>query len=155
VNGGTVNGVGDFTATCSGAEDNAGNTGSASVAYHVHYADVSGFLQPINPDNSSVFKRGQSVPAKLRIGGDEPYGFDTSAWIIKRISVACDVAAEDGVAESVASNTPSTTFRYDASADQYIYNADFRSVSTGTCWRLRATLDDGSIVNSAVFKIAK
>jgi hypothetical protein len=51
--------------------------------------------------------------------------------------------------------TPASTFRYDASADQYIYNADFRTVSVGTCWKVRVTLDDGTLLYSAVFKIGK
>ena len=61
-------------------------------------------------------------------------------------------------------------FRYDATADQYIYNADFRDKPSGSCWKLRAILDDGNqdvtnpsvpanakatYFDSAVFRIGK
>jgi hypothetical protein len=156
VTGGTVNGVGSFTATCSGAADNAGNVaGDVSVSYSVIYAGVSGILQPINPDNSSVFRRGQTVPVKFSLGGDEFFGFDTSAWTIRRVSYDC--LALDGAAsatEGVGSSTPSSVFRYDGSADQYIYNASMRDVSGGSCWRFEVTLDSGQVLRSAFFKVA-
>ena len=69
------NGVGSFTATCSGAEDNAGNSGSVSVTYNVIYGGFVRFLQPINntahdlgnnPD-VSTFKAGSTVPVKFQI----------------------------------------------------------------------------------------
>ena len=69
------NGVGLFTATCSGAEDNAGNSGSASVTYDVVYGGFVRFLQPINntahelgnnPDVSTL-KAGSTVPVKFQI----------------------------------------------------------------------------------------
>ena len=68
------NGVGSFTASCSGAEDNAANAGSASVTYNVGYGGFARFLQPINntghdlgsnPD-VSTFKAGSTVPVKSR-----------------------------------------------------------------------------------------
>ena len=68
------NGVGSFTATCSGAADNAGNSGSASVTYNVVYGGFVRFLQPINntghdlgnnPD-VSTFKAGGAVPSSSR-----------------------------------------------------------------------------------------
>lgn len=159
VTGGTVNGVGEFTASCGGASDVAGNPQSpdpVSVKYRVEYAGLSGFLQPINYDDSSLFSRGRAVPGKFRLAGDEYFGYDTSGWILKQVQVSC-AAFEADVAELEAvSVTPSTVFRYDASADQYIYNADFRKQAAGTCWRLRAWLDDGGDpFQSAVFKLVK
>jgi hypothetical protein len=124
--------------------------------YTVTYGGVSGFLQPINADNSSVFKRGQAVPGKFRLAGDEGVGYDTSAWEIKRVQVNCGVLSEELTTEVVGSVSNWATIRYDATADQYVYNADFRTVTAGTCWKLRATLDDGATTfDSAVFKISK
>ena len=153
--GGSANGVGTFTATCSGAADVAGNLALDAVAtYYVHYGGLSGFLQPINPDGSSLFNRGQSVPAKLQLAGDEFFGFNTSGWTIQKISTACggSVGSES---EEVGSVTPSTQFRYDAASDQYIYNTDFRNAAVGSCWILRITLDSGQVINSAMFKMRR
>jgi hypothetical protein len=152
LSGGSVNGVGTFTATCAGAQDNAGNSGSASVTYTVAYDGVSGILQPINPDGTSVFNRGQVVPVKLRLGGDEATaGYVTSAWRIARVATSCTDGS--GIDENVGSSTPSTSFRYDSAADQYIYNADFRDVAANTCWRIWVTLDSGQVLTSALFRV--
>jgi hypothetical protein len=61
----------------------------------------------------------------------------------------------DASLENVGSNTPTTYFRYDASADQYIYNADMHTLGVGTCWNFKVTLDSGQVMYSAVFKLAK
>jgi hypothetical protein len=69
--------------------------------------------------------------------------------------VNCD-STGDGTPEEVGSVTPSTTFRYDPTTDQYIYNADFRTVAPGSCWRVRVTLDDAyTVLHSAFFRIAR
>jgi hypothetical protein len=155
--GGTPNGVGTFEATCSAPTDVAGNPGiGATASYTVAYSGVSGILQPINPDNTSVFSRGKAVPVKFRLAGDEYFGFNTSGWTIQRQQVACSVFdGTDVTLETVASNTPSAIFRYDASADQYIYNADMHDKAAGTCWNFKVTLDSGQKLYSAVFKLQK
>ncbi len=149
------NGVGSVTYTCT-ASDNAGNSANASKSYSVVYAGLTGILQPINPDNTSVFKRGQAVPVKFKLAGDESFGFGTTGWLIQRQSVACTAFdGADAELESVPSNTPTSYFRYDASADQYVYNADMHTLGVGTCWNFKVTLDSGQIMYSAVFKLAK
>jgi hypothetical protein len=156
VTGGTSNGVGEFTVNCSGAQDNAGNSQAAltAIKYKVEYAGLGNILQPINPDNTSAFNRGQAVPVKFQLGGDPSGGFNTSAWNLDRVSVSCGgFDAADEVAEPATSVNPSNAFRYDASADQYIFNADLRQQAVGTCWKAKVTLDSGQIVTSAIFKL--
>jgi Fibronectin type III domain len=153
--GGTVNGVGTFTAACNGAEDNAGNVASKSVKYYVAYAGMSGILQPINPDNTSVFNRGKAVPVKFRLAGDEPNGFNYSNWKLQRQQVGCtSFDTVDAVQEPIVEN-PSNGFRYDAGADQYIYNANFSDKAAGTCWKVIVTLDSNQVLESAIFKLQK
>jgi hypothetical protein len=124
------------------------------IRYHVNYGGLSGFLQPIRPDGSSLFSRGRSVPAKLRLDGDDVFGFDTSGWSIGTVNVACD--ASTNLAEGgVGSVTPRTTFRYDPADDQYIYNADFANAAVGSCWKLRASLDSGQSFDSAKFRLQR
>jgi hypothetical protein len=156
VTGGTPNGVGTFTATCSGASDNAGNPGSASATYTVAYGGVSGILQPINYDDSSIFSRGKAVPVKFKLAGDEPNGFNYSTWKLERVKVSCTDFGDEGTTFEQIVENPSQTFRYDQSADQYIINANFKNETVGTCWRVKVTLDDSSApMVSPIFKIAK
>jgi hypothetical protein len=151
----TVNGVGSVTYTCY-AKDNAGNLANASATYQVNYGGLSGILQPINPENSSVFSRGKAVPVKFQLGGDEYTGFNFSGWTLKQQQTACTIDGDPvgGELEPVVEN-PSNSFRYDAAADQYIYNANFKSMAVGTCWKVVVTLDSGQKLNSAVFKLQK
>lgn len=146
----TVNGVGTVTATCSGARDNATNPGAAAASYIVAYGGLSGILQPINPDNKSVFSRGKPIPVKFRLAGDEPRGFNTSAWALARQQVSCTnfepIAAPDRV---------TSLFRYDATADQYVNNVSFKDKPVGTCWKAVVTLDSGQKMSSAVFRLQK
>jgi hypothetical protein len=157
----SVNGVGTANGSCGGATDLLGNPQSPdplAFSFQVIYdpAGLSGILQPINPDNSSVFKRGQSVPVKFRLAGDEFTGFVTTGWTIQTQQVACTVFnGTETTLENVGSNTPSQYFRYDASADQYIYNSDMHNKGVGTCWNFKVTLDSGQFFYSAVFKLSK
>jgi len=66
--GGTALGVGQFTATCSGALDNAGNAADpVSVHYNVTFL-FTGFTSPVdNPPVMNIAKAGQAVPLKWRI----------------------------------------------------------------------------------------
>lgn len=149
-----MNGVGSVTFSCT-ATDHAGNTAVATVAYSVVYGGSSGIEQPIDPDNKSVFKRGRAVPVKFRLAGDPPSGFVTTGFTIQRIQTGCaEFDAVNALYEEVPSNTPSSLFRYDPESDLYIYNADFSGVASGTCWRVKVSLDDGvSAMYSGVFKV--
>ncbi len=150
-----ANGVGFASYQC-WAADSAGNSGSNTKTFFVYYGGASGILQPINPDNSSVFHRGKAVPVKFRLAGDEFSGYDTTGWLVQRIQVSCANLSVELAVEEVGSVTPATYFRYDPGADQYIYNADFRDKTVGSCWRIRVSLDDGfTSMYSAFFKIGK
>ena len=69
VSGGTSAGVGQYTVVCSGALDVAGNAGSATATYHVHY-DFSGFFEPV--ENLPAINRstaGSTIPLKFGLNG--------------------------------------------------------------------------------------
>jgi len=150
VSAATVNGVGPVTATCAGALDNAGNSGSEAASYIVAYGGLSEILPPISRDNKSVFSRGKAVPVKFRLAGDKPRGFNTSAWTLARQRVNCTdfepIAAPDLAAGD---------FRYDVADDQYINNVSFKEKAVGTCWKAIVTLDSGQKMSSAVFHLEK
>ncbi len=68
LSGGNSLGVGSFTATCSGAVDNAGNSASpVSGHYNVTFL-FTGFSSPVdNPNVMNIAKAGQAIPLKWRI----------------------------------------------------------------------------------------
>ena len=108
-------------------------------------------LQPINPDGSSVNKAGSTVPAKFRVGDANcnsvgTPGVDTSFNLILRSS---DPGAQ--INEVVDSTTPDTAFRWDPTAQQWIFNISTKGMASGVKYTYQISLNDGS---SIVFAFA-
>ncbi|MGY1737167.1 OmpL47-type beta-barrel domain-containing protein [Geodermatophilus sp. SYSU D00684] len=145
VTGGNANGVGTFTYTAT-ATDKVGNRSTATGTFRVIYR-FDGFLQPINDTahqvgtSTSVFKAGSTVPVKFqlkRADGTVVQG-GGSAWLTP-VKGSTTSAPVDESAYTAATDS-GTTYRYDSSAGQYIYN--WKSGTGGNYWRIGVTLDDG------------
>jgi hypothetical protein len=68
LNGGNALGVGSFTATCSGALDNAGNAGNTATVNYVVTFQFTGFLAPVDsPPVLNIARAGQVIPLKWRL----------------------------------------------------------------------------------------
>jgi hypothetical protein len=134
------NGFGTFTATCSGAVDNADNAQAApvSVQYTVSAA-FNGFLQPIDGHSVNTGKFGRTYPIKWQLRDSSGALISDSAAqaLVTTMSggqkaVSCtsfDLADTDALEESTTGNT---ALRYDATSDQFIYN--YKAPSSGTCY---------------------
>jgi hypothetical protein len=133
--------VGTTPVTCS-ATDSRQFTGAASFTVHVRYAaptDGTFFAQPINPDGSSVFKCGSTIPVKFSLTGVSAGITNLAAHIsVARISNGI----EGTYVETTSNAAPDggSLFRY--SGGQYIYNLSTKGMATGT-WSIRADLGDG------------
>jgi len=146
VAGGNASGVGTFAWTAT-AIDKAGNTSTVSGSYRVVYK-FGGFLQPINDTahqvgtSTSIFKGGSTVPAKLQLrrsDGTVVQAATAPTWLtpVKGSSTSAPV---DENAYSAGADS-GTTYRYDAAAQQYIYN--WKTGTGGSYWRIGVKLDDG------------
>jgi large repetitive protein len=142
--------VGSKTLTCS-ATDRAGNsTTSAPLAYSVLYG-WSGFLQPINDTAhwvnlyESKFKLGSTVPVKFQIS-DAAGGLMQQA-VDPTFSRGSNRGACDSTTtlETTSADTPTagSTFRWDSTAQQYIYNFSTKGLTAGE-YRINANLADGT-----------
>jgi hypothetical protein len=141
---GTTFAPGHKTVTCN-ASDKSGNAAKpVTFDVWVKFQAADGgliFVQPINSDGSSIFKRGNTVPVKFRLTGASG-GVTT---LVARLSTAKISNGVTGTFVEAESNVPcdgGNTFRYDASAGQYIYNLSTKGMTTGT-WLLRVDLGDG------------
>ncbi len=148
-----LSGVGTYTYTVT-ATDYAGNTATASKSYFVAYgAAFGGFLQPINSDGLSRFKLGSTVPVKFQLMcGATPIP-NATAWLYVAQG---DSVPDPGVDEAISTSaaTIGNLFRYDNTAQQYIFNLSTKSGYTnpdGTTatfaqgtWSLKIKLDDGT-----------
>ena len=149
VSGGTANGVGGFTATCSGASDVAENvTPPVSAGYIVGYVFV-GFLPPMNTGPSGgVFNAGRTIPLKWRL-------MDASGTAISAVSAVSSLQiAPNPSCASGGEGAPVTTL-YPGNAElllespTYHVNWDTTGLATG-CYSVMLALDDTSVMTSIV-----
>jgi hypothetical protein len=122
--------------------DLAGNRTSKTVQYQVVY-DCTAFLPPININgNRSIFKLGSTIPVKFRLNASS-----AGLNVEKTATMAVAYAGSFGYLD-VSVNEPSefvqasTSFRYDPTSGQYIYNLSTKGWQEG--WYLvRIRLGDG------------
>lgn len=151
--GGTV---GSVTASCSGAEDYAGNSNAASVTYTVVYS-WHGFFQPVdNPQTFNVVKSGQGVPVKFDLGGDRGLSIFATGYP-KSMPVNCDSSSSSDALESTVT-AGGSSLNYDPTVNpplgQYIYVWKTDKAWAGTCRRLDVKLND-STIHSAYFHFTR
>jgi hypothetical protein len=134
--------VGSFTATCSGAVDYAGNTGSAFTTYSVIY-DWNGFFRPVdNLPTVNKVKAGQAIPVKFSLSGNMGLGIFAAGYP-KVYPIACEAGAlTDPIEETVTAGNSSLS--YDPVADQYNYVWKTDKAWAGTCRQLVVKLVDGT-----------
>jgi hypothetical protein len=149
--GGQPNGVGTFTYKAK-ATDKAGNSAEQSVTYKVIYSvpgNVAFFLQPINDtahtasSTLSIFKAGQTVPVKFQLkdGTKVLQANSLPLWQTPaKGNLMTSTVNEDSFA---AGGDSGSTFRWDATAQQYIYNWNTAATQGGSYWKIGVKLDDG------------
>lgn len=124
------------------ATDKAGNTNIKKVMYYIRYK-YSGILQPINPDGSSIFKLGSTLPVKFQLW-DAGGNFVTNAVAKIYVAKISDrIIGAEMEANSTSNATTGNLFRYYSTSNQYIFNLGTKTLSTGT-WQIRIELDDGT-----------
>lgn len=104
-------------------------------------------LQPINPDGTSVFKQGSTVPAKFRVCDANGNSIGTpgvvaSFKLVKTVSGTV-VSTPD---EDVYSTTPDTAFRWDPTSQQWIFNMNSKPLKANTTYFYQITLNDGTTI---------
>jgi hypothetical protein len=86
-------------------------------------------LQPIDADGSSVWKAGATAPAKFRVcyAAGNSIGAPGVMMAFKLVEVMGGTAGE--VDETLDSTTPDTAFRWDSTAQQWIFNISTKSLT--------------------------
>ena len=138
------NGVGVFTAVCSGAQDNAGNIADpVSVSYQVHYG-FDGFFAPVSNSGLNRARAGQTIPIKWTITGESGGAVTTLTAVTSLDSAPISCGASDVGALVPADTSGSSGLRYDEIANQYHFTWKTSAAWSGTCRRFVLTLDDQS-----------
>ncbi|HLM57306.1 MAG TPA: DNA/RNA non-specific endonuclease, partial [Pyrinomonadaceae bacterium] len=120
-------------------DDGAGNLyAERTVSVNVAYT-MTGVLQPINADGSSVFKAGQTIPVKFQLTGASA-GITGASIVLLVAKVSNNVVGTEEAADSTSNATEGNLFRY--SDGQYIFNLDTKELTPGT-YQLRIDAGDG------------
>jgi hypothetical protein len=143
--------AGTTTVNCS-AIDATGNTSNGSFTVTVNY-NWSGFFQPIDNNVPNKAKAGSVVPVKFSLKGDQGLNIFAAGYPRVVSASGCAVSSADLVEEYAAANA--SGLKYDATADQYIYNWKTQSNYAGKCLQLEVKLADGSPAHTALFSFFK
>ena len=103
-------------------------------------------LQPINPDGSSVSKAGSTVPAKFRVADVNCNSIGTPGVVTSFRLIAQSSDPNATINEDVTSTTPDTAFRWDPTAQQWIFNISTKGMKAGVKYTYQITLNDGSSI---------
>ena len=123
------------------ATDNVGHTTAGSCTTQVRYM-YSGLLQPVNPDGSSIFKLGSTVP--LRFDLTDFGSLPVSGAMAKVYLAKVDNSIEGSFLEGTSTSTADSgnTFR-DTGAGSYQFNLATKALTAGT-YDVKLVLDDGT-----------
>jgi hypothetical protein len=112
--------AGNYTITVT-VNDDDGGSDSATASVSLTWND-SGILQPINPNGTSVFKAGSTIPVKIRV-------LDCDGKVVSGVSPIIDLRKFDGVpgaevneAPPAASADAGNVMRWSADGQQHIFN---------------------------------
>ena len=111
----------------------------------------SGFLPPINPDGTSVFKLGRTIPVKFRLTDANGNAVTNAVVRLYLSKINNGTIGTEVNADSNSNADSGNIFRYSQEDGCYIFNLGTKTLSQGT-WRLRAASDNGIsyIVNFAL-----
>lgn len=141
--------VGSYPITCSGAA--AVNYTFTYVAglLNIQYATGVGhvILSPINANGTSVFKLGQTVPAKFAVYDVNGISIGTpgvvSSFFLTSIISGTTMATVENVVDT---NNPDAAFRWDLTGQQWIFNISTANLLAGNTYIFTITLNDGSTI---------
>jgi hypothetical protein len=148
--------VGSYPITCSGQTST--NYAITYVAGTLHVIFATGglvdgepshvILQPVAADGTSVFKAGRTVPLKFRVGDADGNSIGTPGTIASfRIIDVITGTVTTPVDLPPSSTTPDTSFRFDPTSQQWIFNLSTSGLSAGSTYVFRIGLADGSNID--------
>ena len=105
----------------------------------------SGYLQPVNPDGTSIFRRGRTVPFKFTLTDCAGAPVSTATATIQVFFYSNGVIGTEieDIASAGTANTDNL-YRFDPTSGQYIYNLNTFTLAPNATYLVRTTLSDGT-----------
>ena len=151
--GGNTLGVGSFSATCSGAKDNAGNAaGPVSAHYNVTF-QFTGFSSPVdNPSVMNIAKAGQAIPLKFRITDANGSPITNLTGVtVTAVSLSCSAGTTTDQIEEYATGSSGLQ---NLGNGYYQWNWKTPSSYAASCKTMKLDLGEG-LFHTALFQFKK
>lgn len=114
-----------------------------SSVFHVRY-NFGGFENPIIPN--TIYKAGRTIPVKFQLKNAQGNIVEAKGlpqWVtVDKLGLVSNIATIVTDATSIDSGS---TYRYEITDKQYIYNWSTRDIAPGYWYRIGAKLDDGTV----------
>ena len=110
-------------------------------------ADGHVILQPIHANGSSVFKAGRTVPAKFKVCTAQGQSIGTPGVVAGFRLVRIQGGTVSDVDAPVTSTTPDTAFRWDATAQQWIFNMSTEGLAANQTYSYSIVLKDATSID--------
>ena len=142
--------VGKYPITCAGAS--AANYAISYVAgtLSVMYSSSIGHViqPPISDDGSSVFNQGRTIPAKFSVYDANGLSIGTAGVVSSFYLTAIRTGTvTDVVQDVVDTNNPDAAFRWDPTAQQWIFNISTGNLTASSTYVYTIILNDGSVIS--------
>jgi hypothetical protein len=120
-------------------------SGTLKIQYAMGIGHV--IFSPINAGGTSVFKQGQTVPAKFVVYDANGASIGTPGVVSSFFLTAIGSGTATTTVESIAhTNSPDTSFRWDSTNQQWIFNISTANLTAGNTYTYAITLNDGSTI---------
>jgi hypothetical protein len=104
-------------------------------------------LQPVNADGSSVWKQGRTIPLKFRVCNASNVSVGTPGVVtsFQLVSILQGTVVQT-VDETISATTNDAGFRFDTTAQQWIFNLSTANLSAGKTYVYQISLNDGTAI---------
>ncbi|GAC1434433.1 MAG: hypothetical protein NVS1B11_36540 [Terriglobales bacterium] len=103
-------------------------------------------LQPVNVDGSSVWKQGRTVPLKFRVCDVNNVSVGTPGVVTSLTLDSVTQGTVTVVDETTTTTTADSTFRFDTTAQQWVFNLSTQGQSAGNTYHYSIHLNDGTAI---------
>jgi len=151
----TTSPVGSYPITCSGLTSSNYAISYTAGTLKILYSPAGGtcdgdlshtILQPVNADGTSVWKQGRTIPLKFRV-------CDANGVSVGSVGVISGFALTQiisgtvaNVDETIDANVIDSGFRFDTSAQQWIFNLSTKGENAGYTYVYTISLNDGTSI---------
>lgn len=113
------------------------------LTYCVRYSN-SGVFQPLDSNGQNVIKIGRTVPVKFQLKDVNGNFINSAVAKLYLVKITNGISENEIEAISTSAATTGNLFRFDITDNQYIFNLNTKTLSSGS-WQLKIVLDDESI----------